>query len=372
MKIVYCITRSDTLGGAHIHVADMAAWLRASGHDVVVVVGGEGPFTERLRANAVPYEVSQYLCRPIRPLSDVRAVRELRQIFRRLQPDLISLHSAKAGLLGRFAAAGLGVPVLFTAHGWSFTEGVSKARRVLYRLLERSAAPLADRIITVSGYDRSLAIAARIAPPEKLVTIHNAMPAVEHSAGAVGDADFVNIIMVARLDDQKDHGTLLNALAGLKQREWTLSLVGDGPREQEVRAEVERLGLTDRVHFLGLRRDVAELLSQAQIFTLVTNWEGFPRSILEAMRAGLPVVASAVGGIPEAVEDGQTGYVVPRDDTVALKERLAHMIDHPDERVRLGECGRRRFEERYRFERMAEETLAVYAELTGKSKYAFS
>lgn len=363
MKIVYCLTRSDTLGGAQIHVADMAAWLRSNGHDVVVVVGGEGPLTERLSDNGVPCRMSRHLCRAIHPVQDTRAIGELRRIFGELRPDLISLHSAKAGLVGRLAAVGLGVPVLFTAHGWPFTEGVSALQRLVYRTLERITAPLADRIITVSDYDRLLALKARIAAPEKIMTIHNAMPPGEH-AGDVGEmSGTVRIIMVARLDVPKDHMTLFDALAKLKDKPWVLDLVGDGPHESQLRVRAEELGLGDRVRFLGLRRDVASLLAESHIFVLTSRWEGFPRSVLEAMRAGLPVIASAVGGMPEAVEEGETGYLVPRDDTHTLRDRLEQMIDWPEERARLGEAGRRRFEERFRFERMADETLAVYEQL---------
>ena len=366
MKILYCITRSDTLGGAHIHVADVASWARAHGHDASVIVGGEGPFCDHLSGLGVPYQVSSNLCRPIRPLSDLRAIAELRRMFRGASPDLISLHSAKAGLLGRLAALGLKVPVVFTAHGWSFTEGVPAPIGAFYRTLERLAAPLADRIITVSHYDRLLAISAGIRPAEKIVAIHNAMPDKAARADPGRRDGPPRIVMVARLDNPKDHGTLLAALAGLIDREWIVDLIGDGPLEDEVKVEIERRRLADRVQVLGLRSDVGALLGESQVFVLTTHWEGLPRSILEAMRAGLPVIATDVGGIPESVVEGSTGYLVPRHGADVLRDRLAHLLDHPEERLRLGNAGRQRFEEHFRFERLAEETWAVYRELVGE------
>jgi glycosyltransferase involved in cell wall biosynthesis len=338
----------------------MAAWMRSRGHEVTVIVGGEGPYVACLEEQGIPYWVSRYLRRSIHPIRDICAALELRGIFQNRKPDLIALHSAKAGLVGRFAAVGLGIPVVMTAHGWPFTEGVSERRAAVYRILERMAAPLADRIITVSDYDRSLAGSAGIGPSEKVVTIHNAIPDVLERQLSVGEEGPIRIVMVARLDEQKDHVTLLNALASLKEPNWTLDLVGDGPREGLVRAEAERLQILDRVRFLGLRRDVRQLLARSHISVLATHWEGFPLSILEAMRAGVPVVASAVGGIPEAIADGETGFLVPRNDVNELRERVEYLLNSPTERARLGTAGRRRFEERFRFDRMAEETLAVY------------
>jgi glycosyltransferase involved in cell wall biosynthesis len=365
VKLIYCITRSDTLGGAHIHVRDLASWMRRNGHEVTVIVGGEGPYCDVLAAQSVPYIASKHLCRPISLFSDILAVAELRRIFRSLHPDLISLHSAKAGLVGRFAAIGLKIPVLFTAHGWAFTEGVSPGRARLFRMLERLAAPLAARIITVSDYDRSLALCAGIAPPERVQTILNAMPDVTARAEPGHNFGAVRLTMVARLDDPKDHRALLAALSSIRDKEWLLDLVGDGPFEPQLRAMVQTSGLEGRVRFLGLRTDVDQILSESHIFVLTSNWEGLPRSILEAMRAGLPVVASSVGGVPEIVTEDETGYLIARGDVATLSERLAYLIDSPEERARLGRNARMRFEERYRFERMAIETLVVYQAVLG-------
>ncbi|OOG20597.1 hypothetical protein B1C78_17220, partial [Thioalkalivibrio denitrificans] len=175
---------------------------------------------------------------------------------------------------------------------------------------------------------------------------------------------------VARLDDPKDHRTLFQSLGLLRERDWVLDLVGDGPYEARLMDEVQRLGFAGRVRFLGLRTDVDRILAESHVFVLTSNWEGFPLSILEAMRAGLPVVASAVGGVPESVEDDETGYLVPRGGVRDLGDRLAYLIDHPDERVRLGRRGRERFEGRYRFERMAAETMAVYEAVLGRQRCA--
>jgi glycosyltransferase involved in cell wall biosynthesis len=345
MKIVFVITRSDTIGGAHVHVRDMACALRAEGHQAEVVSGGaQGPFTVALKDAGVPNHLVSNMVRPISPIRDLLALVQLYRLLKRLAPDLISLHSGKAGWLGRLAGRLLGIPVVFTAHGWTFAEGVSETGRKVYRLAERLAAPLATRIITVSRHDRDLALAAGVGRDGQLVVVHNGMADLPASCRASPERDPVRLIMVARYEAQKDHRTL----------------VGGGPGEPELRSLIDSHGLSDRMAVHGLCDDVAERLVQSQVFVLISNWEGLPRSILEAMRAGLPVVASDVGGVREAVVEGDTGYLVPRGDAEALAKRLTALLEDPARRKAMGRAGRDRYHEHFRFERMFQETLAVY------------
>jgi glycosyltransferase involved in cell wall biosynthesis len=361
MKIAFVITRSDTIGGAHVHVRDLARALRAEGHQAEVVSGGgEGPFTAALKDAGVPSHVVADMVRPIRPIRDVLALIQLHRLLKRLAPDLISLHSGKAGWLGRLAGRLLGIPVVFTAHGWTFSVGDSETGRKIYRLVERVAAPLATRIITVSRHDRDLALAAGVGSGARIVAVLNGMADLPPSSRASPEREPTRLIMVARYEAQKDHRTLIRALASIADRPWSLELVGGGPAESELRSLIESHGLSDRVEVHGLCGDVAERLAESQAFVLISNWEGLPLSILEAMRAGLPVVASDVGGVCEAVVEGETGYLVPRGDAGALTERLTALLEDPALRKAMGRAGRHRYHEHFRFERMYQETLGVY------------
>jgi glycosyltransferase involved in cell wall biosynthesis len=360
VRIAYLVTRADPIGGAQIHVRDLAAAMRARGHPCVVILGGGGPLLDDLRAQEIPTVVLRHLTVPIRPWRDLRALREIRAALQAFRPDLVAAHSSKAGILGRVAGRTLGVPVVLTAHGWSFTPGIPPLNAAVYRRIERLAGPLAARIITVSEFDRQLALAAGIASPDRVVTVYNGMPDISRALRADPGATPVRLVMVARFGTQKDHGTLLQALAGLQDRAWELDLIGEGPLRGETEALVARLGLADRVRFRGQRMDVDQLLARAQVSLLVTNWEGFPLSILEAMRAGLPVVASAVGGVTESVHDGETGYLVPRGDVAVLRDRLGRLLDSAELRRRLGAAGRARFEQDFTLEQTVARTLAVY------------
>lgn len=360
MKVAFIITRCDDIGGAQIHVRDLSTALRKDGCDAVVLAGTNGVLADELRARGVPYYRLHHLARDVGPLQDVRCFSELRQALRDIQPDIVSTHSTKAGFIGRITGRSLGIPTLFTAHGWGFTEGRPALQALGFWVVERTTAAWAARIITVCESDRKAAVRARLAPRDRLVTIYNAMPDVAPTLRAQPGGTPPRLVMVARLSHWKDQPALLQALSGLKDLDWRLDLIGDGPLRGQIEELTRELGLTSRVTFLGFRSDVPEQLAKAQVFALVSKWEGFPRSILEAMRAGLPVVATDVGGVRESVVDGETGYVIGRGDTERLRERLRKLITSCELRVAMGTAGRARYEDRFTFDRLVERTTSVY------------
>lgn len=361
MKIAYLITRSDTIGGAHVHLLDIAAKAQAQGHTIEVLVGGNGPYAELLRERGLKVVSLRHLVRPIRPQSDATAVLECRQALKRFGPDLLHAHSTKAGLVGRVAAKLAGRPVVFTAHGWAFTEGIPERSRRLAIFLERHAAKISDAIICVSEYDRRLALHLGVGNEALLTRIHNGVLDVptEMRANHSGNGP-VKIISVARLDAQKDHALLIDALATIKDIPWELELIGDGPLTESIRARANSLGIGERVLFSGLCNDVPERLSKADLFVLASGFEGFPLSILEAMRANLPVIASDVGGVSESVVEGTTGFLVSKGDKDALANRLRLLITHPELRMRLGLQGRSFYEREFSFDVMYNRTFEIY------------
>jgi glycosyltransferase involved in cell wall biosynthesis len=360
MRIAYLVTRADPIGGAQIHVRDLAAAVQARGHSPVVITSGSGPFVDELRAQQTPTVILKHLSAPIAPVRDFQALREIRAVLTDLRPDLLAAHSSKAGILGRLAGRSLRIPAVFTAHGWAFTPGIPPFQAAVYRQIERLVGPFASKIITVSEFDRQLALKARIAPEERLVTVHNGVPDIPAQLRADPGRLPVRLVMVARFGPQKDHATLLNALAGLRDHPWEMDLIGDGPLRGPMESLAASLGIGDRVHFLGQRTDVDQILAQAQVSLLVSNWEGFPLSILEAMRAGLPVVASSVGGISESVRDEETGYLVPPRGAEVLRDRIGRLLRTPALRVRLGTNGRTRYDQHFTLAHSVTKTLAAY------------
>jgi glycosyltransferase involved in cell wall biosynthesis len=365
VRIAYVVTRADPIGGVQIHIKDLAAAVQARGDEVTVLAGGGGPFIDALRAQGTRTIVLRHLSVPIQPVRDFRAYHEIREAVIRLKPDLLAVHSAKATVLGRLVGRSLGIPVVVTAHGWTFTPGFPPVQAAVYRQVERLVGPLARKIIAVSEFDRRLAIEARIVPSDRVVTVHNGIPDIPVELRATPSRTPPRMIMVARLGAQKDHATLLRALAGLLESPWELDLVGEGPLMGEVKSLAEAVGVGRRVRFLGQRMDVDQLIAGAQLGLLVTNWEGFPISILELMRAGLPVIASSVGGIDEAVRDADNGFLVPRGDAEALRDRIGRLLADPALRGRMGASGRARYEQEFTLDRSVAKTIAVYHEVAG-------
>lgn len=366
MRIAYVITRADAVGGASVHVRDLAGATLRRGHDVRVFLGGEGPVTDQLRAAGAPYHSLRFLQRAIHPWNDLWAFFELKRALAAFAPDLVSTHTAKAGWLGRAACAQLGLPVIYTPHGWAIGDRISARQGKVYGAAERIASRWARAIVCVSEAERELALAAHVADPKKLHVVHNGVHDVPPELRADPAARPPRIAVVARLEPPKDHTTLLAALARLRGVEWELDLIGGGPLEPAARAQAEALGLSGRIHWLGYLPDPAPVLARASLFALCSRSEGFPRSVLEAMRAGLPVAASDVGGVREAVTHGETGLLVPPGDVDAFTEAVGKLLADAALRKHLGRAGRQYYERSFTFDRMLESTLTIYAAASGK------
>ncbi len=361
MRVLYIITRAE-YGGGQVHVLDLMRGLRDR-MEVALATGEDGYLMCEARALGVPAFVVPNLVHPVRPAQDARAVREMLALIDAVRPDLVHAHTSKAGIVGRVAARVRGVPSVFTAHTWAFAEGMSWKRRALGVGAEKVAATITARIINVSAANRRLALRYRIAPARKMVVIQNGIADVPARARPDHGAE-PRIVMVARFADQKDQALLVRAFAalGVPAR---LQFIGDGPTRPQVEAEARRLGVSGRVDFLGARGDVADVLARAHVFALATNWEGFPLTILEAMRAGLPVVTTDVGGCAEAVVDDVTGFVVPHGNEVALRDRLQRLLIDAPLRARFGLAGRRRYERHFTRDVMLRRTLRVYEAAVG-------
>lgn len=360
MKILYVITRSDVMGGASMHLLDLVEGIKALGHEVLILVGGGGVFLDLAKQRNLQVRSLRHLVRDISLVKDVQALKEISKAISDFKPDIVHSHSSKAGVLGRVAARINGVPGVFTAHGWAFTDGVSARKKRFYKLVERLLARITDRIITVSNYDRELALRYRVGHPSLLVTIHNGVRDVSVVKPMRQIGENFKFIMVARFDEPKDHLLLLRALGSIRDKSWIVEFVGDGPELENCRQLALRLDLAERVVFSGFCDDVQHRIATSQVLVLASKWEGLPLTIIEAMRGGLPVVASNVGGIPELVIDGITGLLAERGSESAMASCLKAVIENPRRRAQMGASARLRYEQHFSFERMQNQTMAVY------------
>jgi glycosyltransferase involved in cell wall biosynthesis len=360
---------TDTEGGAETVVLNLCRELRDREIEPVLLHFGSRYLQERARQHGIEQHAvpcrRHYKSFKTLPLFAPRFGRFLREL------DVDVLHSHLYGPVTAAAPATLlaGIPHVGTLHDVY----VVAERPARIRLLQL-AALLGTRLVSVSAdmerFYRQRALFGRNA----LRTIYNGAgsvpaPTVAGLRGALGltQADTV-IVCVGRLVRLKNHQLLLRAVAGLDSAlPSRLLIVGDGPLRGELQRMAAALGLAERVRFLGRRDDVPALLAISDIFALTSETEGLACSVLEAMTAGLPAVVTHVGGNPELVVDGSTGYLVAAGDERGMRERLRALVRDPDLRRRLGRAAQQRVAAVFSTDLMVDGYLRLYSPIAGSS-----
>jgi glycosyltransferase involved in cell wall biosynthesis len=347
------------VGGAQSYVAALLPGL-ARDFDVAVAAYGPGPLREAAAANGIRFIPLRHVRRPVSPWRDPLGLAELVRLLRRERPDILHASSSKAGVLGRLAALLAGVPIrIFTVHGWAFSAHSGAASR-LYHWADRLMRPLTTVTICVSDHSRARGLEAGTCTAEETAVIPNAVD-LQPAPAARRDPDRPVLVAVGRLKAPKDFLTLVRAVALLPADSVEALVVGEGPDRAGLEAEVRRLGIGERVHLVGERRDVPELLANADVFVLSSASEGMPVSVLEAMAAGLPVVGSRVGGVPELVVDGETGLLVEPGNAGELAAAIDRLLADPGLRVQLGEAGRERVQRHFALDPFRRAHVELYS-----------
>ena len=352
-------------GGVPGHVLDLVEGLSASDWEITVAC----PTTSTLwRALADRPRVT--LCRisaARRPgPSDVISLRRLLRLVR--EADVIHAHSSKAGFLTRLAALlrGRARTTIYTPNAWSFW-AVSGPEARLYRTLERVAARWCCIIVAVSDHERRSGLEAGVGSPEKYRIIPNGVDIARFDRPR--DPVPGRVLFLGRLARQKRPDLAIEALARVRKRvpHAELHLASEGPEREDIERLAARLGVADAVVFLGYRDDVPALLARAACVLLTSDYEGAPLTVVEAMAAGVPLVATRVGGIPEVVSHGETGFLANAGDVATLGNAVAQVLEEPELARRLGESGRRLVRRSYAREEMVASTLALYEEVYDES-----
>jgi glycosyltransferase involved in cell wall biosynthesis len=353
---IQVITRLS-VGGAQQAAINAAVALSAKGWRVLLVAGAEtdeeGSLLGAARRQGLEVVLLRGLVREVRPLDDLRALVGLFRMFRRYRPSVVNTHSSKAGVLGRAAARLARVPVIVhTVHGWSFEQREGRAATAAYLVAERVLAHLTDRLLVVSRSLRESGLAAGVGKTgqyelvragEDLSEFATAVAGRHSSRQLLGLSDDVVLAgTVSRLSPPKDPFTLVQAVALVP--DLHLLVIGDGPLRTDLLVEIDRLGIADRVRLLGARPDVPRLLGALDLFVLSSKSESLPLSVIEALAAGIPVVASDVGGLRELVHSGSTGVLVPPGDVGRLAAALGSVVGDDQLRKAAVEAGPRAVE----------------------------
>lgn len=345
-----------------------------------IETGAEGQLHDECRARGVSLWFEPAMVRRVSPWHDALALVRLVGFFRRGGWDVVHTHTSKAGLLGRIAARLAGVPVVVhTVHGWGVIPDQSWFVRAFYVWVERLCAPLCDVLVVVSDQNRVEGLSRRIGRAEQYVLIRSGIEVEEYSDVPVSREDarralqipsdsFV-VACIGRLSVPKTPIELFEAFERVAARHpnAVLLFVGDGDHRPALEAAIARAGAGDRVRLLGLRRDVPRILRASDALVLASQQEGLPRVLPQAMAAGLPIVTTRVGGGPEAVADGQSGFVVEVNDVSAMADRLDRLASDPALARRMGACGQARVEE-FSARRMTDQLQDLYERLAASRR----
>ncbi|PMD98441.1 glycosyltransferase family 1 protein [Siphonobacter sp. BAB-5405] len=365
MKIVQFITLGHELYGAQKYVLELCIYLVEQGHEVTLVVGTIGQLTELAEKVGVKVILLKHLIRSIDPLKDSLTIVNFVKLLKKIQPDIVVSHSSKAGIISRLACFYLKIPNIFTAHGWSFAEGMSGKSLKIYLAIEKIMAKLSDQIVTVSNANKEIAIKYKVITSDKINVIYCGVKPINRTVPYYlpdSSAPFI-LTMSARFSIQKDHTTLIKALAKLKHENWFLNLLGDGELLNSAREMAINYGIIDRIHFAGKVSDVNSYLQESHIFLLITNWEGLPMSILEAMACSLPIIATDVDGIKEQVIEGYNGYLIAQGDVDQLSQRLQRLFHNPAQLIDLSHNSLAHFNAHFHLNSMLEKHENLYYDM---------
>ncbi len=374
-KILFVITKSNW-GGAQAYVYALATAYARMGHAVSVALGGTGGagaeiglLADRLAAAGIQVHPIPSFMRDISLSHEFRAFNELREIIRSTQPDVIHLNSSKAGGIGALAGRLERVPhIIFTAHGWAHREPRSFLKRVLIWLSSVATTLLSHSIIVVSGQDY------RDAPTrtkKKVHLIHNGVSefslldrneAREKLSTKFGIQKGTWVFMQSELHPNKGVDVAIRAVQTLLSTHADMRLVvfGEGQERKKLEELITRSELGEHVFLLGFIPDSRMYLAAGDMFLMTSYKEGLPMALLEAGRAGLPVVASATGGIPEIIKNEETGLLANPGNSLDFAHQIERLLDNPQLCERFSKALTVHIHEEFSEEKMLTETLHVY------------
>ncbi|MFA5133262.1 MAG: glycosyltransferase [Patescibacteria group bacterium] len=343
-KLLYIITIPDW-GGAQKYVFQEAL-ANKDGSEVFVFAGRSDKFKSKINLlNELAYHNEEFksniktgqlnhLVRPISPLNDLLVIFELAKIYNSIRPNTVNLNSSKAGILGSFAKifSKHKPQITYTVHGWVFLEPMNPLKKWLYIILERLASRWRDKIIVLGEKERQIALDYKICEEKKLEIIPHRAPSKlflhkEESRKELNlPLDKKVIGTVANFYPVKGLEYLIKAAAKINHPDAVFAIIGDGPERKKIEQEINNLRLNSRIFLLGEKENAAQYLKAFDLFVLPSIKEGAPYVILEAMAAGLPIVATSVGNISEMLKDYKDKIIIPPANTDVLAKAILKKI----------------------------------------------
>lgn len=361
-------------------------YLISKGFDVSMVASA-GQWSRKLRETGLKVD-NIFISRKINPFTDFSSLVKLSRYIRKNRFDIVHTHTSKAGFIGRLAAKITGVPIiLHTIHGFPFDEGMNPIKKYFYVFLEKVASCFTDQLLSQNSEDVQLALKYRICVPNQITRIGNGIDINRFKPDSVGEGTLSSfrkslgvsdhlVLMIAELIPRKGCFDFLKAMQKVLDAFPNVKgvLVGDGPLKSKLEKFKSRLGISESIILPCFQENVLGFLALADVYVLPSYREGLPRSIIEAMAMGKPVVATNIRGCREAVEDGRTGILVPVRDAQALAEAIIYLLQNEERAQEMGRAGRKRaeelFDERKVFQRVEAEYRQLLTEKCGSLRTA--
>jgi glycosyltransferase involved in cell wall biosynthesis len=377
-KILYCITKGNW-GGAQKYVYDLATSLPKDIYDVNVLLGADGILAQKLQTSGVRTIVLENLSRDVNFLKDFSAFRKLFKIFRKERPDIIHLNSSKMGFLGALAGRLACIPkIIFTGHGWAFNEDRNQWQKKSIYLLHLLTIALANKTIAVSEQTKNQ-ISKNNSYSKKIVVIRNGIEEINFldkksarkkiSEKLPADLDIGNRLWLGTISElHKNKGLkymieamhLLDVASDTKADLPILVIIGEGERREKLQQRIDRYGLDDTVFLVGQIDEAEKYLKAFDIFTLTSITEALPYVILEASQAGLPIVASGVGGIPEIITDMESGILVRPKEPEEIQKAIDFLVNKPDKMSLFGQNIQKKISREFSKEDMVKKSIQLY------------
>ncbi len=348
IKVVHIITKLE-LGGAQQNTLYTVSHLDKEKFIPILITGSEGLLIDDAKRLGVEAYFLPSLVREINPVKDITALLDIRRLLLRiksssLSPIIVHTHSSKAGIIGRWAAYLAGIPVIIhTFHGYGFNDYQSFLKRQLFIFLERLTARITTRFIAVSKNNIKAGINAGIFKSNDVELIRSGIDISEYKDIKIDKAkkkqelgiepDKPLIGMIACFKPQKAPLDFIKAayIVHQKMPDVRFIVAGDGELRPVIEELINSLRLGDRIKLLGFRRDIPEIMKCLDVFVLTSLWEGLPRVILQAMAAGIPVVATAVDGSSEVVKNGINGFLIKPGDVEEISEKIIYILQKPQD-----------------------------------------
>ncbi len=371
--MLYLITQAEW-GGAQCYVFDLAQSLKED-FEVSIAAGVEDSDDSLLKwshDNGLNTIKVQNLFREIKPIKDFRAFLEIRSLLKKIRPQILHLNSTKAGVLGSLAAISLGIKIVYTVHGWVFLEPLPAWKRLFYLACEKISCRFRQATILLSKKELEIAKLNKLNCGKTEIIEHGIyapdfLPKEEarKQLSLILRREIDNppiwIGTIANLYETKDIPNLIEALKNINN-DYAAIIIGYGD-SSKIESLIKKQNLSDRIFLAGGHLAASRFLKAFDLFVLSSAKEGFPYTILEAMAAGLPIIATSVGAIPEMIENEKSGLLVPPKNPKALKTSIESLIKNEDLRSILGKNAEIKFKQKFSKEKMISNTQNLYKRL---------